>query len=420
MDRVMNIVLGCVISCYCFASYAQNIESTLWNKHLRDLLMDYTIMPNSEYLDNEYNMTNERMSIIPIVRSSGNIHSNFYSALFDGAKRRYDDSWNNVFGGIPCAIECKLGDVVTIIFDYLPNYMAHIGPYAKWNNEIHKNAIFDDYNTFLISETDCVCIGDGLIYMAPDYCSVAIKNENIDGFLFPFLRSWYKCENQSSINADFTLHIQRYGKIAKLDFIVEEGAVFDFNDEDGLLKYNLLNKVKIEAVDTYGNFVPIINGLVTQWNVDKDAKTATFKPLLYPFSTPFIGDDYEYGSNKSLGVTGESVESVTNYCALEATDPSMLVLRFGANNPTKVVSKPERSNIISRAYPNPTDGVFTLDTNGQGVCEVKILDLQGMVVKTVSSDGPIVRVDISGVPSGMYFYSVSQNGNISFGNIIKK
>ena len=98
----------------------------------------------------------------------------------------------------------------------------------------------------------------------------------------------------------------------------------------------------------------------------------------------------------------------------------MLVLRFGANNPTMVVSKPERSNIISRAYPNPTNGVFTLDTNGQGVCEVKILDLQGMVVKTVSSDGPIVRVDILGVPSGMYFYSVSQNGNISFGNIIKK
>lgn len=61
------VIQWTLISCYCFASYAQNIESTLWNKHLRDLDMDYTIMPNSVYLDNEYNMTNERMSIIPII-----------------------------------------------------------------------------------------------------------------------------------------------------------------------------------------------------------------------------------------------------------------------------------------------------------------------------------------------------------------
>ena len=128
-------------------------------------------------------------------------------------------------------------------------------------------------------------------------------------------------------NTDYTIYVRKYGKIASLTFNVDKEVTFD---DDSMLKYYLLNNVHIEAIDTYGNFIPIINGLVTQWTIDKDAKTAKFTPILYPFSIPFVSDEDaeldEESANKSLTILTEDIPILDNFCIMEVVDESLLTL----------------------------------------------------------------------------------------------
>ena len=170
---------------------------------------------------------------------------------------------------------------------------------------------------------------DEKLYFDPSYNSVAVR-QTVDGTVYPFIRSYYK-QDSARVNPNYTIVVRRIGKIASIKFDVDPQASFDLTDPDGLLLYNLLRYVRVSAVDTYGKDIPILNSIVTQWNVDKETGIARFTPVLYPFSCVIDGIDDSYEAN-SVNKSGSSKDEVlnagatlSNYMILEATDPDILL-----------------------------------------------------------------------------------------------
>ncbi|MCT4637437.1 MAG: S8 family serine peptidase [Bacteroidales bacterium] len=63
--------------------------------------------------------------------------------------------------------------------------------------------------------------------------------------------------------------------------------------------------------------------------------------------------------------------------------------------------------------PNPTNGIFTVNTNGGKIDKVVVYSVIGKLVKTINTKGDNVNVDISGVKSGVYYVKVfTVNGEI--------
>jgi PKD repeat protein len=63
--------------------------------------------------------------------------------------------------------------------------------------------------------------------------------------------------------------------------------------------------------------------------------------------------------------------------------------------------------------PNPTNGIFTVNTNGGKIDKVVVYSVIGKLVKTINTKGDNVNIDISGVKSGVYYVKVfTVNGEI--------
>jgi len=68
-------------------------------------------------------------------------------------------------------------------------------------------------------------------------------------------------------------------------------------------------------------------------------------------------------------------------------------------------------------YPNPTNNILNIETNGQDVEIVKIINLQGIIVKEVETTN---RIDVSSLASGLYFIQIYSEGNRITKKFIKK
>jgi hypothetical protein len=72
-------------------------------------------------------------------------------------------------------------------------------------------------------------------------------------------------------------------------------------------------------------------------------------------------------------------------------------------------------------YPNPSNGIFTLAMNNcNGNIQIVIMDLAGQILKTIEPvDGTTknsFRIDLTGLPKGMYFL----NWRVNIGSGVKK
>ncbi len=95
--------------------------------------------------------------------------------------------------------------------------------------------------------------------------------------------------------------------------------------------------------------------------------------------------------------------------AVLETSRGSLSNSFGCYN----VGIEEYSNLIN-VYPNPTTESIRFSINSGGVKEVKleIINTVGAVVKVHEgySSGQVVAMDVSDLPSGIYFLKTSANG----------
>jgi hypothetical protein len=72
------------------------------------------------------------------------------------------------------------------------------------------------------------------------------------------------------------------------------------------------------------------------------------------------------------------------------------------------------------AYPNPTNGEFTIELNNGLPKVIEVMDLTGRVVKTIRTASDVSQVNLDGFAAGLYYVKVSSNNASETLKIVKQ
>ena len=114
-----------------------------------------------------------------------------------------------------------------------------------------------------------------------------------------------------------------------------------------------------------------------------------------------LGDSYVRYTFYNMDNIGQSVSVVVKYMG----------------TPTGIAEEAMRNGSISELYPNPATTYVSLDyqlTNEVNTAEVKVYNLLGAVVRNadLENNGNRLRLDVSDLKNGIYFYSVLINNDV--------
>ena len=71
-------------------------------------------------------------------------------------------------------------------------------------------------------------------------------------------------------------------------------------------------------------------------------------------------------------------------------------------------------------YPNPSTGIFTIDTNGVVIHAIQLQDITGKSITELKweMESNCVTIDISDKPSGIYFLRLISDGHVGTKRIV--
>jgi hypothetical protein len=61
-------------------------------------------------------------------------------------------------------------------------------------------------------------------------------------------------------------------------------------------------------------------------------------------------------------------------------------------------------------YPNPTTGIFTIETEGIKEATMEVYSISGVKMKSLKMEGSKTEVDLTNIPKGIYLLSIITNG----------
>ena len=74
----------------------------------------------------------------------------------------------------------------------------------------------------------------------------------------------------------------------------------------------------------------------------------------------------------------------------------------------------------AKVYPNPTDGVFTIEFAVEATCIVSITDMAGKTLLKQTVNDKFTQIDISSFPAGVYLITINDDNGQSVTRIVKK
>ena len=78
------------------------------------------------------------------------------------------------------------------------------------------------------------------------------------------------------------------------------------------------------------------------------------------------------------------------------------------NSPSKF------KNTIFNIYPNPSNGIFTIESSFKEISSLKVFDIQGKLIKeipTISNNTNNIKIDLSNLDKGIYFVIINSGSN---------
>ena len=130
-------------------------------------------------------------------------------------------------------------------------------------------------------------------------------------------------------------------------------------------------------------------------------------PLFYKIGIRYYdGEDYYYGwgefeENRNGGSEALFHISRICYCAI----PNYPLV-WGQTSLTEDVEE-NAENIYVCLYPNPTIGLVSIA--GQNLRQAEVLNTLGQHLATAKCEGETLQIDISQLPSGIYFVNITDN-----------
>ena len=103
---------------------------------------------------------------------------------------------------------------------------------------------------------------------------------------------------------------------------------------------------------------------------------------------------------------------VSNNTELADNDESVVVVDNSSIN--------ENNAFISSTFPNPTEGIVTVQTKGSGMGTLDVYNLTGKKVMGKTINGSVSTVSLETLPAGIYVLKISQDGNAATIRVVKK
>lgn len=155
----------------------------------------------------------------------------------------------------------------------------------------------------------------------------------------------------------------------------------------------------------------VIDGEKIEWTNGNTTSTPTtftdIKTLNTPITfsatdnhTVYVGNGNAFGSG-----TWESITVILHGVNLVEEDP---------------VSTDKHQQQKISLYPNPSEDVLNITCGNETIETVKITDLNGKVIKDVSTKGQAVQVNIADLVTGTYIVTVSANGKSITEKFVRK
>ena len=122
----------------------------------------------------------------------------------------------------------------------------------------------------------------------------------------------------------------------------------------------------------------------------------------YTPSTTTAGTVYYYANNSVNGIktaiarSNTATFTVTSVTSVETPDAS-----------------------LARVYPNPTEGVITLEFEAQGAYQLTLADMNGKVLLRESVIGQTAQIDISAYPEGVYLLTIDDGKRQTTTRVVK-
>jgi len=116
---------------------------------------------------------------------------------------------------------------------------------------------------------------------------------------------------------------------------------------------------------------------------------------------------------------GKIGTAIIKYTAFNMDQPdvqSSIVIKYWAS-PEGIAEDIMKDGQLSAIYPNPATNFVNLDyqlTSKVNIAQVKVFNMLGSVVKEsiLQKGGSKIKMDVSNLDNGVYFYSVLLNGNV--------
>ena len=86
--------------------------------------------------------------------------------------------------------------------------------------------------------------------------------------------------------------------------------------------------------------------------------------------------------------------------------------------PLDITQTIENHNLDISLFPNPTSDFITIEA--EGLRQVTLMDMSGKTLKRITTNGNTQRMDLSGLPSGMYFIIANTENGQKKQSVIKR
>ena len=178
-----------------------------------------------------------------------------------------------------------------------------------------------------------------------------------------------------------------------------------------------------DAISQAGNSFTITNGA---WSCIEGAvgSDTTNKVLIAQITTD---GEFSFELNMQLGTPSGGTEQ---FVAKDAVDietmfPGLTYVSVNTGIGTTLVKSNSNSSVS--VYPNPTNGIFSINVKSENNTSNNQLEIYNTVGKVVlkkvlenNSNNSTDKIDLSAFPNGMYFIEVSIDGKKSTSKLIKK
>ncbi len=297
------------------------------------------------------------------------------------------------------------------------------GSWVQKGNDILGDAMMDMFGS------NVSISGDGLTLAASSGTGtgyVKIYTYNNSTSLWEQKGNSITGENSGDFSSGASLDMNTYGSVVAIGCTENDDngtnaghvRIFEYNgsnwtqkgnDIDGENAYDKAGSAV--SISEYGDVVAI--GAKSNSDVLQAAgQVRVFKFINYNWtqmgsSINGIGDQDECGSDVCINNNGTILATGSPY--FDGSGTNMGQVRV-YNNPYVSISE---ENINIQIYPNPSNGIFYINSDNTKSSYCQIYNSIGQTVFETSMDAPTKKIDISKYPRGIYFISIISEKNMN-------